>query len=161
MSDVIQKTYFVREAQAEEFGVKKSLAERSFLKIVGSVFDMSHDFVNAAAKEHPLYVPAAKLRDVAKASDPVLPHAYDSGEGILIPAEIIERAREGVRAFVILQPFGCIPNHVVGRGIAARIKKMFPDIQLLPLDYDPDVSFTNVENRLQMLVMNIRSAMAT
>ncbi|MDO5131759.1 MAG: acyl-CoA dehydratase activase [Eubacteriales bacterium] len=159
MADVIQKTYFVREAQAAEFGVKKPVSERTFLKIVGQVFDMSHDFVNAAAKEHPLFVPAAKLRDVAKASDPVLPHAYDSGEGILIPAEIIERAREGVRAFVILQPFGCIPNHVVGRGIAGRIKKMFPDIQLLPLDYDPDVSFTNVENRLQMLVMNIRSSM--
>ena len=67
-------------------------------------------------------------------------------------------AREGVRAFVILQPFGCIPNHVVGRGISRRLKAMFPDIQLLPLDYDPDVSFVDVENRLQMLVMNIRSA---
>ena len=79
-------------------------------------------------------------------------------QGILIPAEIIERAREGCRAFVILQPFGCIPNHVVGRGISRRLKEMFPDIQLLPLDYDPDVSFVNVENRLQMLIMNIRSA---
>ena len=161
MADVIQKTYFVREAQAAEYGVKKPVSERSFLKVVATVFDMSHDFVNTAAKAHPLFVPAGKLKDVAKASDPVLPHAYDSGEGILIPAEIIERAREGVRAFVILQPFGCIPNHVVGRGISKRMKKMFPDIQLLPLDYDPDVSFVNVENRLQMLVMNIRSAMGS
>jgi len=160
MADVIQKTYFVRRAQAKEFGVKKSIAERSFLDLVERIFNMSHDFVTSVAKQHPLFEPAQKLCDVAKASDPVIPHAYDSGEGILIPAEIIERAREGVRAFVILQPFGCIPNHVVGRGISKKLKSMFPDIQLLPLDYDPDVSFVNVENRLQMLVMNIRSAMA-
>ena len=160
MADVIQKTYFVRRAQAREFGVKKSIAERSYLDVVERIFNLSHDYVASVAKQHPLFEPAQKLCDVARASDPVIPHAYDSGEGILIPAEIIERAREGCRAFVILQPFGCIPNHVVGRGISRRIKEMFPDIQLLPLDYDPDVSFVNVENRLQMLVMNIRSAMA-
>ena len=161
MADVIQKTYFVRRAQAREFGVKKTVAERSFLDLVERIFDASHDFVSSVAKQHPLFEPARKLRDVARASDPVIPHAYDSGEGILIPAEIIERAKEGVRAFVILQPFGCIPNHVVGRGISRKLKSMFPDIQLLPLDYDPDVSFVNVENRLQMLVMNMQSAMAS
>ena len=160
MADVIQKTYFVRREQAKDYGVKKSIVERGFLDLVEQIFNTSHDFVASVAKQHPLFEPAAKLTDVAKASDPIIPRAYDSGEGILIPAEIIERAREGCRAFVILQPFGCIPNHVVGRGISRRLKEMFPDIQLLPLDYDPDVSFVNVENRLQMLVMNIRSAVA-
>ncbi len=160
MADVIQKTYFVRREQAKDYGVKKSIVERGFLDLVEQIFNTSHDFVASVAKQHPLFEPAAKLTDVAKASDPIIPRAYDSGEGILIPAEIIERAREGCRAFVILQPFGCIPNHVVGRGISRRLKEMFPDIQLLPLDYDPDVSFVNVENRLQMLVMNIRSGMA-
>ena len=160
MADVIQKTYFVRREQAKDYGVKKSIVERGYLDLVEQLFNASHDFVASAAKQHPLFEPAAKLTDVAKASDPIIPRAYDSGEGILIPAEIIERAREGCRAFVILQPFGCIPNHVVGRGISKRLKEMFPDIQLLPLDYDPDVSFVNVENRLQMLVMNIRSAVA-
>ena len=158
MADVIQKTYFVRREQAKDYGVKKSIIERGYLDLVEQIFNTSHDFVASVARQHPLFEPAAKLTDVARASDPIIPRAYDSGEGILIPAEIIERAREGCRAFVILQPFGCIPNHVVGRGISRRLKEMFPDIQLLPLDYDPDVSFVNVENRLQMLIMNIRSA---
>ena len=158
MADVIQKTYFVRREQAKDYGVKKSIVERGYLDLVEQIFNTSHDFVASVAKQHPLFEPAAKLTDVAKASDPIIPRAYDSGEGILIPAEIIERAREGCRAFVILQPFGCIPNHVVGRGISRRLKEMFPDIQLLPLDYDPDVSFVNVENRLQMLIMNMRAS---
>ena len=114
---------------------------------------------SAKPVERPLVVTdeAGKILSVSQYSQDELSDA-EYHEGILIPAEIIERAREGCRAFVILQPFGCIPNHVVGRGISRRLKEMFPDIQLLPLDYDPDVSFVNVENRLQMLIMNIRSA---
>lgn len=79
---------------------------------------------------------------------------FDAGEGVLIPGEIIHHARRGCKAFVILQPFGCLPNHVVGRGITKKLKEIFPDVQILPLDYDPDVSFANIENRLQMLIMN-------
>ena len=75
---------------------------------------------------------------------------------MLIPGEILHHAKHGCRAFVILQPFGCLPNHVVGRGIVKRLKELYPDAQILPLDYDPDVSFANIENRLQMLIMNVR-----
>jgi predicted nucleotide-binding protein (sugar kinase/HSP70/actin superfamily) len=56
-----------------------------------------------------------------------------------------------------LQPFGCLPNHICGRGVVKRIKELYPDIQILPLDYDPDTSFANIENRLQMLLMNVKS----
>jgi predicted nucleotide-binding protein (sugar kinase/HSP70/actin superfamily) len=57
----------------------------------------------------------------------------------------------------MLQPFGCLPNHVCGRGMVKRIKEEYPAIQILPLDYDPDTSFANIENRLQMLIMNARN----
>ena len=48
----------------------------------------------------------------------------------------------------------------MGRGIAKRLKELYPSAQILPLDYDPDVSFANVENRLQMLIMNVRGERA-
>ena len=44
----------------------------------------------------------------------------------------------------------------MGRGISKRLKELYPDAQILPLDFDPDVSFANIENRLQMLIMNAR-----
>lgn len=69
-------------------------------------------------------------------------------------AEIARYAQEGVRSFIILQPFGCLPNHICGRGTIKKLKARYPDIQILPLDLDPDTSFANVENRLQMLIMN-------
>lgn len=96
------------------------------------------------------------MQDLVRESDPIIHHTFDAGEGVLIPAEILHHAKEGCRAFVILQPFGCLPNHVVGRGISKKLKEVYPDAQILPLDYDPDVSFANIENRLQMLVMNMK-----
>lgn len=68
--------------------------------------------------------------------------------------EIAHYAAEGARSFIILQPFGCLPNHVCGRGVTKRLKEQFPGVQILPLDLDPDTSYANVENRLQMLIMN-------
>lgn len=68
--------------------------------------------------------------------------------------EIAHYAAQGVRSFIILQPFGCLPNHVCGRGVTKRLKEWFPGVQILPLDLDPDTSYANVENRLQMLIMN-------
>ena len=93
---------------------------------------------------------------LVKESDSVIYHTFDTGEGVLIPAEILHHAKKGCRAFVILQPFGCLPNHIVGRGIVKKLKERYPDAQILSLDYDPDVSFANVENRLQMLIMNAK-----
>ena len=83
-------------------------------------------------------------------------HTFDTGEGVLIPAEILHHAKKGCRAFVILQPFGCLPNHIGVREIVKKLKELYPDAQILSLDYDPDVSFANVENRLQMLIMNAK-----
>jgi predicted nucleotide-binding protein (sugar kinase/HSP70/actin superfamily) len=76
-----------------------------------------------------------------------------AGEGWLIPAEIMHHAGKGVTSFVIIQPFGCLPNQITGRGIVKPLKERFPHINILALDYDYDVSMANLENRLQMLVM--------
>ncbi len=158
MTDVIRKTYFYKDAQVREYHVNFPLSEKAWYRVANGVFDLAHDVTDRIAKAHPLYHPAARMSDIVKASDPIIHHTFDAGEGVLIPAEIIHHAEEGCRAFVILQPFGCLPNHVVGRGIAKRLKAMYPDAQILPLDYDPDVSFANVENRLQMLIMGAKDS---
>ena len=154
MTDVIRKTYFYQDSQVKEYHLKKPLAEKAWLRTADKIFDLAHDAADAIAKAHPLYKPACRMEDMVKESDPIIHHTFDAGEGVLIPGEILHHAKEGCRAFVILQPFGCLPNHVVGRGISKKLKELYPDAQILPLDYDPDVSFANIENRLQMLIMN-------
>ena len=157
MTDVIRKTYFCGDAQIQEFDLKKPFVQKTWYHFANRAFDVAHAFTDRIAKRHPLYERACRLPELVKDSDSIIHHTFDAGEGVLIPGEILHHAKHGCRAFVILQPFGCLPNHVVGRGVVKRLKEMYPDAQILPLDYDPDVSFANVENRLQMLVMNMKS----
>ena len=158
MTDVIRKIYFNKNSHIKEYHVHKPMGEKVWYATADTVFEVAHAMTDRIAKEHPLYQRATRLPELVKASDPIIHHTFDAGEGVLIPGEILHHAAHGCRAFVILQPFGCLPNHVVGRGIAKRLKEIYPDAQILPLDYDPDVSFANLENRLQMLVMNMRAA---
>ncbi len=158
MTDVIRKTYFYQDRQIREYHVKRGAGKRTWFYLANQIFNVAHEVTDRIAKEHPLYRPACRMQDLVKESDSIIHHTFDAGEGVLIPGEILHHAREGCRTFVILQPFGCLPNHVVGRGISKKIKEIYPDAQILTLDYDPDVSFANVENRLQMLVMNVKEA---
>ena len=154
MTDVIQKTYFCQNNQFKELKVKRGFVTRLMVKITNSFFAFAEKRTDKIAKNQPLHEPAPLIRDIAKESNEVIYQTFDTGEGILIPAEIIHNANKGCKNFVILQPFGCLPNHVIGRGVMKKFKEMYPDIEVLPLDYDPDLSFANVENRLQMLIMN-------
>ncbi|WP_417755935.1 hypothetical protein, partial [Senegalimassilia anaerobia] len=157
MTDVIRKTYFYQDAQAREFRVSQPFVTKAFNRVANRLFEIAHDVCDGIAKAHPLYEPACRMPELVRESDPVIHHTFDAGEGVLIPAEILHHAAPGCRAFVILQPFGCLPNHVVGRGIVKQLKARYPDANILPLDYDPDVSFANIENRLQMLIMNAKA----
>uniref|UniRef100_UPI003736024A acyl-CoA dehydratase activase-related protein n=1 Tax=Frisingicoccus sp. TaxID=1918627 RepID=UPI003736024A len=159
MTDVIRKSYFYKDMQIKEYHVKTSLKNKMWLSMTDEFFDLAHNLTDRIAKSHPLYEPACRLTDLVKESDSIFHHTFDAGEGVLIPGEIIHHAKKGCKAFVVLQPFGCLPNHIVGRGIIKRLKEMYPNIQILPLDYDPDISFANIENRLQMLIMNVKSNM--
>ena len=154
MTDVIRKTYFYKHAQSREYHVDLSPKEKVWYATADRLFELAHDRCDKLGAAHPLYEPPTRMGELVKASDPVLHHTFDAGEGVLIPGEILEHAAKGCRSFVILQPFGCLPNHVVGRGLVRALKERYPDANILPLDYDPDVSFANVENRLHMLIMS-------
>ncbi|MCD7775787.1 MAG: acyl-CoA dehydratase activase [Firmicutes bacterium] len=111
-----------------------------------------------SAHRHPLYIHAPSTHELYAGVADVIPETLSCGEGWLMAGEIAHYAKEGVRSFVILQPFGCLPNHICGRGVIKRLKDEYEDISILPLDLDPDTSFANVENRLQMLMMNANAA---
>jgi predicted nucleotide-binding protein (sugar kinase/HSP70/actin superfamily) len=143
-------------AAMKEFKVRHSLYDNLYARIGSKFMDLAVAAVDRVAKQHPLYETELTLPDAAKLSDHIMHHSVLSGESFLISADILHYAEKGVRSFVILQPFGCLPNHICGRGVIKKIKEEHPDIQILPLDYDPDVSFANIENRLQMLIMNTK-----
>jgi predicted CoA-substrate-specific enzyme activase len=158
MHDIYRQLFLMHTvSEMKDFRVRHSLYDTLYATIGDKYTDMAIDIIDAAAKNHPLFEPALHLQEAAKLSDPIMHHSIMSGESFLITADILHHAAKGVRSFIILQPFGCLPNHICGRGVVKKIKELYPDIQILPLDYDPDVSFANIENRLQMLIMNARN----
>ena len=144
-------------SEVRDFHVRHSLYETIRCYAGDKFFDIAMVVAERIARKHPLYEAAMHLPDLARLSDPVIHHSIQSGEGFLMAADILHHAASGINSFIILQPFGCLPNHICGRGIVKRIKEMYPGIQILPLDYDPDISFANIENRLQMLIMNAKA----
>ena len=156
MTDVIRKTYFYKHAQVREYGIHKPLSQKAEWAVSDDAFEFAQSACDRIASKHPLYEAPERMGELVRASDDIVHHTFDAGEGVLIPAEILHHAARGCRAFLILQPFGCLPNHIVGRGIVKSLKERYPDASILPLDYDPDTSQANIENRLQMLMMEAR-----
>ncbi len=73
------------------------------------------------------------------------------GEGWLLPGEMAELMESGVENVVCVQPFGCLPNHIVGRGMFNAIKKEYPNANLIAIDYDSSISKVNQINRIKLM----------
>ena len=76
------------------------------------------------------------------------------GEGWLLPAEMMELCDMGVNNIVCTQPFGCLPNHIIGKGMMRPIKERNPEANIVAIDYDPGASAINQENRLKLMLAN-------
>ncbi len=76
------------------------------------------------------------------------------GEGWLLPAEMLELADSGVKNIICTQPFGCLPNHICGKGMMKPIKDRNPDINIVAVDYDASATRVNQENRIKLMLSN-------
>jgi len=78
------------------------------------------------------------------------------GEGWLLTGEMIELVHSGVNNIVCTQPFGCLPNHVAGKGMLRKIKENNPTANIVAIDYDPGATAINQENRIKLMIANAR-----
>ncbi len=152
VTDQLRKDFRASECEISDYNA--NIAPYPFA--ITWLFDDIQKRLEKVAVRHPLYEKALRPRDMYQGVKDIIPETLSCGEGWLMAAEIDHLSREGVRSFVILQPFGCLPNHICGRGTIKQLKERYPGISILPLDLDPDTSYANVENRLQMLIMTGR-----
>ena len=82
------------------------------------------------------------------------------GEGWLLPAEMVELVQGGYANIVCAQPFGCLPNHIVGKGVINRIRALYPAANITPIDYDPSATRVNQENRIKLMLAVGRERLA-
>ena len=124
--------------------------------ITSKVYTYAYNCVQEVMKAFKLYEHHADCYELRNYVRDIIDPTYNTGEGWLIPGEILYNSKHGVNSYVILQPFACLANHISGRGLTKAVKERCPHVQILSLDYDPDTSFANIENRLQMLIINAR-----
>ena len=114
------------------------------------------DKINKTANQFRYFVPFNDIFEEAEGAKNII--SLNAQFGWLLPAEIVSYARQGVKNVVSLQPFGCIANHIVSRGVEKRIKSFYPDINLLSLDFDSGVSDVNITNRMLLFIDNLKNA---
>ena len=78
------------------------------------------------------------------------------GEGWLLTAEMMELIESGYGNIVCAQPFGCLPNHIVGKGMMKPIKEDHPDVNLVAIDYDAGATKINQDNRIKLMLANTK-----
>ena len=93
-----------------------------------------------------------KMRDLAAKADGVISIGTRAGEGWLLTAEMVELIELGAPNIICAQPFACLPNHVVGKGMFAELRRRHPEANIVSVDYDPGASETNQLNRIKLMV---------
>jgi len=101
--------------------------------------------------------PYSHLKELVKG---VVGYGSKMGEGWLLTAEMLDLAENGYENIVCTQPFGCLPNHINGKGMVRRITEIFENANIVPIDYDPGATRVNQENRIKLMLSIGRERLA-
>lgn len=99
------------------------------------------------------------IRDVAKMAKPFLSIGNQYGEGWFLTGEMVELIKTGTPNIVCIQPFACLPNHVVGKGVIKALKAEYPEANIVAIDYDPGASEVNQLNRIKLMLTSAKRAL--
>ena len=105
-----------------------------------------------AVKENSNFTPPTPIEHTKSLVDGYVGLGTKMGEGWLLPAEMLELIDSGVNNIVCAQPFGCLPNHIVGKGMMKPIKERNPGVNIVAIDYDPGATKINQENRIKLML---------
>ncbi|MDR0974221.1 MAG: 2-hydroxyacyl-CoA dehydratase [Ruminococcus sp.] len=104
------------------------------------------------------FTPPGKFEDTKANSEGYVSPGNKMGEGWLLTAEMLELLHSGVNNIVCAQPFGCLPNHIVGKGMIRKIRNAHPEANIVAVDYDPGATAVNQENRLKLMLSTARGS---
>lgn len=135
--------------------IRKMISMQLFKKII----HMQNALINEFAKYDNLTPPTSFLKTKEHAAK-VIHTGTKMGEGWLLTGEMVELIESGVHNIVCTQPFGCLPNHIVGRGMMRRLKEVYPHANIVPIDYDASATRVNQENRIKLMLSGAKRNLA-
>ncbi len=110
--------------------------------------------MTAIIKKHSNFRPLSTFSDVKKSAQGIISDGVKMGEGWLLTGEMVEFIQHGINNIITTQPFGCLPNHIVAKGMIRNIKTKYPNANIVAIDYDPGATRTNQENRIKLMLSN-------
>ena len=108
----------------------------------------------------PAFVPPSPFRHTKSLVKDVIGYGSKMGEGWLLTAEMLELAENGYENIICTQPFGCLPNHICGKGMIRKLTQVHPGINIVPIDYDLSATKVNQENRIRLMLAVAGDALA-
>lgn len=124
-------------------------------KITEKVLDFALKYekcINEAQSKTKNFVGYANYKTARELSHEVIGIGCKMGEGWLLPAEMLELIHNGFENIICAQPFGCLPNHIAGKGMIRKIREKYPNANIVPIDYDPGATKVNQENRIKLML---------
>ncbi|MCF0107058.1 MAG: 2-hydroxyacyl-CoA dehydratase [Holdemanella sp.] len=119
------------------------------------IIRMQRTFINAVKNEG-TFIPPDDFSEVIANGKGFINPGVKMGEGWLLTSEVVTLIKTGVNNIISAQPFGCLPNHIVAKGMVHKIKGEFPDANIVAIDYDPSASKVNQENRIRLMLANAK-----
>ena len=115
--------------------------------------------IKSAAKAYGSFTAPESYMHLKQLIKPVMGYGCKMGEGWLLTAEMMELIENGYGNIVCAQPFGCLPNHIVGKGLVRKLREIYPESNIVPIDYDPGATQVNQENRIKLMLAVARENM--
>ncbi len=148
--DFINYCFFNQNFKVDYLGFKKSKATLGNWGI--QAIEWVRKAANEALKESRHFVPTSKIEDLAEMATPIVSPGNQTGEGWFLTGEMLELLHGGVPNIVCIQPFACLPNHIVGKGVIKEIRRTHPEANIVAIDYDPGASEVNQLNRIKLML---------
>ena len=136
--------------KAEKLGMSKSSARKCNLGI------KALEWLRSAARDEfeksSRFTPPAHIEELARYAHPIVSEGNQTGEGWFLTGEMLELIHTGTPNIVCTQPFACLPNHIVGKGVIKELRHQHPEANIVAIDYDPGASEVNQLNRIKLML---------
>ena len=146
--DFLMYCFYNQIYKADNLGTSKKSARNARLGIYAVNFFRSA----GAIKQSKHFDPPANIFDLVDYAKDIVSIGNQTGEGWFLTGEMLELIHSGTPNIVCTQPFGCLPNHIVGKGVIKALRKQYPDSNIVAIDYDPGASEVNQLNRIKLML---------
>ena len=158
LTDFLLYCFYNQNFKAEHLGMSRKSARVSNLGI--RFFEWLRSAARDEFEKSEHFDPPAHIETLAKYASEIVSQGNQTGEGWFLTGEMLELIHTGTNNIVCTQPFACLPNHVVGKGVIKKLRHQYPLSNIVAIDYDPGASEVNQLNRIKLMLSTANKNLA-